>query len=105
MEDEPEGTIHGFGLGELRPIDPRLTRAAQRMGLDRACASCDFSAKEGKDRVCRFEPPRPFMFMVPMMQSPMPGLKPQQGFQITTHTAFPVVRDDAWCAKHEPRRQ
>jgi hypothetical protein len=87
-------------LGGLEPVGWMRVRNL----IERVCAQCAFSVKEDKDRVCRVEPPRVFMFMVPVTQAPVPGLRPQQGFQITSHSQFPVVRDDQWCGKHEPRR-
>lgn len=80
-----------------------LNRLAIRSAakVETACAQCRFSAKEGKDRVCRFEPPRLSMFMIPIMKPPVPGLSSQQGLQFVTQTGFPVVRDDQWCGKFE----
>lgn len=71
---------------------------------ERCCAGCRFSAKEQKDRVCRFNPPNTTMFMIPIAGPPMrPGMPPQQGMQVQTQTWFPVVVDSQWCGKFEPR--
>lgn len=70
----------------------------------RVCAECTFSAVEGKDRVCRVDPPKVFLFMVPVVAPSGLGLNGprQQGMQIISQTAFPVVRNDQWCGKFEP---
>lgn len=71
--------------------------------LTRSCAACDFSAAEGKDRVCRRQPPHVQMFAAPEM---VPGPKGmQQMMAIRTHAAFPVVRDDQWCGEFRGRLQ
>jgi hypothetical protein len=99
MNETEESFVEG--LQEIIPA--RVQHAFEVPKLSRVCAGCQNSAREGKDRVCRFEPPKVFMFMVPTMSRPLPGLAPQQGFQITTQTAFPVVRDDQWCSKFHAR--
>lgn len=70
----------------------------------RACASCQFSAKEGKDRVCRFEPPKLFFFPMQTMamgpsQRPVPAMEPK------FFTCFPIVMDHQWCGKFSMRDQ
>lgn len=71
---------------------------------ERCCAGCRFSAKEQKDRVCRYDIPHTAMFMVPVMGPPMrPGAPPTQSMQMTTQTWFPVVVDSQWCGKFEAR--
>lgn len=69
----------------------------------RSCLGCRDSDVEGKDRVCRHDPPKVFMFMIPVMQAGIPGMRPQQGMQIQSNTQFPVVRDNQWCGKFVPR--
>jgi len=70
---------------------------------ERACAQCEFSAREQTDRVCRKDPPKVFLFMLP---AGGPGALQRPGqapMQIITQTCFPVVRDDQWCGEFQPR--
>jgi len=92
IEDEPLN-----GLGTLAPVKSSLLLFKARG----TCAGCEFSAKEGVDRVCRFEPPEVFMFLVPTM---VPGTRgPQQGLSPQSFTQFPIVQDGQWCGRYEDR--
>jgi hypothetical protein len=70
---------------------------------ERACAQCEFSARENPDRVCRKEPPKVFLFMVPVGGGAALQRPGQPAMQIITQTCFPVVRDDQWCGGFQPR--
>jgi hypothetical protein len=86
---------------DLSAVKPLLSGVAR----PRACCSCEFSATEGKDRVCRFEPPKMAFIPVPVQQTvPGPnGLQRVQGMQMTVHSGFPVVQDTQWCGKFMAR--
>lgn len=80
------------------PLQPRLSKMEVR-----SCYSCDSSAKEGSDRVCRKRPPRVFGFMVPQI---VPGPSgPRQGMGFQSVTQFPIMQDDQWCDDFSPRRR
>jgi len=67
--------------------------------LGRVCVACEWSAKEGRDRVCRFNPPQVGFIGVPVIRPSFPGRPPEQGIQIQTMTQSPIVRDDQWCGQ------
>lgn len=62
------------------------------------CGNCRFHAREDADVVCRFDPPKVFMFPMPT-KTQMPGLAPQQAVALQTFSSFPQVRKDGWCGK------
>lgn len=109
MEDDDAAAN---GLTGLKPFAPAVAVNGKQPALPaekkthRSCAGCSSSAKEGNDRVCRGDMPRVFMFLMPVAP-PAHLVKPgQQGipsYQFVTQTCFPVVRDDGWCKKFEPR--
>lgn len=89
-QDEPIN-----GLETLQPV-PKFIPGRT------LCGCCDYSAKEGQDRVCRFDPPKVFMFPLPTMVPTPRG--PQQGTELKTFSAFPIVQDGQWCGKAIARR-
>lgn len=101
MTDGEDDTL--TGLESLQPIAPltpegRLIRPTMRT----TCAGCEYSAKEGPDRVCRIDPPKVFMFLLP--QTIMSPKGPTQGVMPQSFTQFPVVQDGQWCGKAIGRR-
>jgi hypothetical protein len=63
------------------------------------CGNCRFMRrdKKGIDRECHLNPPFGQFF-------PEPAPPPHVGqMMLRVHCAFPVVQDDFWCAKHEPK--
>jgi hypothetical protein len=98
MPEEIEGDRIN-GLESLVPISPG---SGLVKSMRTTCAGCEYSAKEGADRVCRFEPPKVFMFLIP---TTVPGPRgPQQGAMPQSFTQFPVVQDGQWCGKAILRR-
>ena len=95
MTDEPDPDAPLNGLSPFKPgavILPKIMRA---------CASCDHSAKEGQDRVCRRYPPQVTFLAVPGKVMTRQGL--QTGMQITPFTSFPIMRDDQNCGEFKRR--
>lgn len=62
------------------------------------CGNCRFMRfdSKGADRECHINPPLPTVI-------PTPARPPRMGVEFTVFTAFPVVQDGFWCAKHEPK--
>lgn len=97
MNDDTES--EQIALGEVKPFNG-TSHILKGRGT---CAGCDFSAKEGNDRVCRYEPAKVFGFLVPIM---VPGLRgPQQAAEFKSWTQFPVMADGQWCGRFKPREQ
>lgn len=91
-------------LGNLAPVKSTGNLLRPVPNRERACAQCACSAKEGRDLVCRFDPPKVFGFMVPTVV-PVPGRpgQMQQALEYKSYTQFPVVQPDQNCHKFEPR--
>lgn len=86
---------------DLSRIMPAGGLTAPKSHLERVCAQCAFATKEGRDRVCRLDPPRVFGFMVPVMVPGPRGM--QQALEFRSYTQFPVVQDDQSCGRFEAR--
>lgn len=88
-------------LAGLSPVDTLLRSLPKR---DQVCGQCLASAKEGRDLVCRYDPPKVFGFMLPTV-APVPGQpgRMQQALEYKSYTQFPVVQPDQSCRKFEPR--
>jgi len=71
--------------------------------VTRLCRTCRFSEIEGKDRVCRFDPPKMSFIPLPMQQRvPGPnGPMMVQGIEVRPVSGFPVVQNEQWCGKWE----
>jgi hypothetical protein len=86
------------------PIDLGAVASFKPLEKPKMCSTCGFSEKEGTDLVCRFDPPKVFAFMVPVMQAPRVMAGQQiPNFQVTTQTCFPVVLPGQWCGKFAPK--
>jgi hypothetical protein len=94
MTSESETVELPDGLKEVKPFDgSRIVPV-----IARACSICVYSAIEGKDLVCRRNPPQVTFMAVPGIV-PGPLGKPQQGMQILPFTTFPIVRKDQYCGE------
>lgn len=96
MNDEPVLTE---GLTELQPF--KGSTIAQI--VIRRCDTCEFSATEKPDLVCRRLPPTQTFLALPIVQPGLPGRPPQQGIQIKPWGGFPITRPDAWCGEFKKR--
>lgn len=89
-------------LSSLQPVRIVVPKIA------RACVACTSSATEGRDLVCRRNPPQVTFLIVPGPVTMVPGpggrAQPQQAMQAVPHTAFPVMRPDQWCGMFEQKR-
>lgn len=75
------------------------------LAIPKLCSNCAYSEMEGKDRVCRFDPPKMSFIPIPI-QTQMPGPRGPMmvnGIEVKNVSGFPVVKDDQWCGKWEKR--
>jgi hypothetical protein len=81
-------------LGGLKPL-----AVVQR----KACRTCMFSEMEGKDRVCRLNPPHITWIAVPSMQLVQTPRGPQQvpGMELRSFSGFPIVQHDQFCWQYK----
>ena len=83
-------------LSSVQPI------TASSLVRPRSCVTCEFGVMEGKDRVCRANPPQATVIAVPVQQDiPGPqGMRRVQGMQMQVHAVFPPVQDGQWCGRY-----
>lgn len=98
-QDAGVGDIDGQ---PLRGIVPYKRPEPVSEPVSKLAPACEFSVKEGQDRVCRYHPPQSTFLAVPGMQ-PGPLGRPVQGIAIRPFCGFPIVRDDQWCGQYRKR--
>lgn len=93
-------------LSDLQPITPVAPGPVKLLIRVRRCDNCGFSAKEGKDLVCRFNPPQVTFLLVPtqITVGTPNGPRMQQAVQPMNHTGFPIMRPDMWCGRFEAKK-
>jgi|SRR5215467_2135480 len=67
--------------------------------VKRACRTCKWSEMEGKDRVCRFDPPKVAFIPVPTQQRVVHNGQGMTipGVEVRPVSGFPMVQHDQWC--------
>lgn len=71
--------------------------------LERACAACHYSVKEGADIVCRRMPPQLTFLALPSQTPPGLGRPAGVSLAIQHFCGFPIVQKDQWCGEFRPK--
>jgi hypothetical protein len=101
MTDDDVMTVGSIDLGDLLPVRPRTILTPAR----RSCRECDYSAMEGPDRVCRFNPPQVTFIAVPgqkAVNTPQ-GMRTVPALELKNFTGFPIVQHEQWCGQFAPK--
>lgn len=83
----------------LESVDLPGVQPVATMNPVQQCKGCRFAAKEDTDLVCRFDPPKVFMFPMPTKTQLTGG----NGVALQSFSQFPMVRGDSWCGKWEKK--
>jgi len=95
MEPNEEGLSGSIVIPKFTPRE-----------VKRECRTCAWSAMEGKDRVCRFEPPKVAFIPIPTQQriaGPNGQMMTVGGVEVRPVSGFPVVQHDQWCRLWDKR--
>jgi len=91
-------TVGSIDLGDLLPVKPNTVTLVRPAG---SCRECSYSHMEGKDRVCRFNPPQVTFIAAPdqqVQQTPQ-GPRVVQVVALRNFTGFPIVQNEQWCGQ------
>jgi hypothetical protein len=86
--------------GTLKPEDIGLKSISI---VRKACRTCRFSEMEGKDRVCRLNPPQVTFMAVPVPGTMMTPAGPRQvtNMEVRAFTGFPIMGNDQFCFQYQ----
>lgn len=100
-ENQAQDALPIAGLSDALP----KTKVA--IMVTKRCRTCRFSEMEGKDRVCRYDPPKMQFIPIPTQQRIAgPNGQPMtvQGVEVRTVSGWPPVQNDAWCRLWELKK-